>query len=64
MHGLMSSSLSLEVVIAGTTLLLDQSELTEIQVGDKLTLQRENGKFDEKAILLFTKDKKGMDIMS
>ncbi|MGI6211793.1 MAG: HIRAN domain-containing protein [Anaerovoracaceae bacterium] len=47
-----------DTYVAGTTHLLDQSVLTEIQVGDKLSLQRENNKFDEKAILIFTEKKK------
>ena len=47
-----------DTYVAGTTHLSDQSVLTEIQVGDKLSLQRENNKFDEKAILIFTENKK------
>ena len=38
--------------IAGTTHLKDPSILDEIKAGDKLTLQRENNRFDENAILV------------
>ncbi len=38
--------------IAGTTHLKDSSVLDEIKTGDKLTLQRENNRFDENAILV------------
>lgn len=41
--------------VAGTTHLKDQTVLTEISVGEKLTLRRENNKFDDNAIMLFTK---------
>jgi len=44
--------------IAGTTHLKDPSVLQEIKVGDSLTLQRENNRFDKNAIILFTADKK------
>ncbi|RKM56824.1 restriction endonuclease [Butyrivibrio sp. CB08] len=44
--------------VAGTTHLKDESVLDEIQAGDKLTLQRENNKFDENAILVLTSEKK------
>lgn len=40
--------------IAGTTHLKDQSVLQEIQIGDKLRLQREDNKFDDNAILILT----------
>ncbi|MCR5781126.1 MAG: HIRAN domain-containing protein [Clostridia bacterium] len=40
--------------VAGTTHLKDESVLEEIKTGDKLTLQREDNKFDSNAILLFT----------
>lgn len=39
--------------VAGTTHLADQSVLGEIAVGNKLTLRREDNKFDSNAILLF-----------
>ena len=38
--------------IAGTTHLDDSSVLDKIKVGDMLTLQRENNKFDSNAILM------------
>ena len=44
--------------VAGTSYLKDPSVLKEIQIGDKLTLQREDNKFDENVILLFTESKK------
>ena len=40
--------------VAGTTYLNDQSVLEEINEGDKLTLRREDNKFDDNAILIFT----------
>lgn len=43
---------------AGTTHLQDESVLEEIKTGDKLTLQREDNKFDSNAILLFTESGK------
>ena len=47
-----------DTYITGTTHLTDKSVLEEITVGSKLTLQRENNKFDEKAILLFAENGK------
>ena len=47
-----------DTYIAGTTHLSDTSVLNEITEGCKLTLRRENNKFDEKAILLFTENGK------
>lgn len=44
--------------IAGTSHLKDSSVLDEIKVGDKLTLRREENKFDSKAILVLTADGK------
>ena len=44
--------------VAGTTFLEDQTVLEKIQVGDKLNLMREDNKFDENAILIFTEDKR------
>lgn len=44
--------------VAGTSHLDDQSVLDEIHVNDELVLQREDNRFDEKAILVLTKDKK------
>ena len=42
--------------VAGTTYLEDQNILDEIQIGDRLTLVREENKFDDKAIMIQTKD--------
>jgi hypothetical protein len=44
--------------VAGTTHLEDKSVLEAIKVGDMLTLQREDNKFDSNAILILTEDKK------
>ena len=44
--------------VAGTTHLKDPSVLKEIKVGDRLTLRREDNKFDSNAILILTADKK------
>ena len=44
--------------IAGTTHLEDSSVLDSIKVGDVLTLQREDNKFDSNAILILNEDKK------
>jgi len=44
--------------VAGTTHLKDASVLEEIGPGDKLSLQREDNKFDDNAILLFTESGK------
>ncbi len=44
--------------IAGTTHLDDTSVLETIKVGDTLTLQRENNKFDSNAILILNGEKK------
>lgn len=45
-----------DTYVAGTTYLEDQSVLDEIQIGDRLTLVREDNKFDDKAILVKTKE--------
>ncbi|MCR5538722.1 MAG: HIRAN domain-containing protein, partial [Lachnospiraceae bacterium] len=42
--------------VAGTTHLQDPSVLDAVAVGDKLTLRREDNKFDEHAILLLAAD--------
>ena len=42
--------------IAGTTHLKDKSVLDAIQVGDMLSLQREDNKFDSNAILILYED--------
>ena len=44
--------------VAGTTHLSDKSVLDEIGIGDKLTLKREDNKFDSNAILIMTESKK------
>jgi hypothetical protein len=44
--------------VAGTTHLEDNSVLETIKVGDVLTLQREDNKFDSNAILILNDDKK------
>lgn len=44
--------------VAGTTYLNDKTVLEEIKVGDTLTLQREDNKFDSNAILVLNSDKK------
>lgn len=40
--------------VAGTTHLADKTVLDEILIGEKLTLRREDNKFDSNAILIFT----------
>lgn len=44
--------------VAGTTHLEDPSVLETIRVGDMLTLQREDNKFDSNAILILNDEKK------
>lgn len=44
--------------VAGTTHLEDQSVLDEIKVDDKLTLLREDNKFDSNAIIIKTESQK------
>ena len=44
--------------VAGTTHLKDKSVLETIKVGDFLTLQREDNKFDSNAILVLNEEKK------
>ena len=44
--------------VAGTTHLKDGSVLEEIQIGDKLSLRREDNKFDDNAILIFAENGK------
>ncbi len=44
--------------VAGTTYLKDKSVLDEIKIDDKLSLLREDNKFDKNAILLITENKK------
>lgn len=45
-----------DTFVAGTTYLEDQTVLDDIHIGDKLTLVREDNKFDDKAIMIYTKD--------
>ena len=44
--------------IAGTSYIEDKSIFDKIKAGDKVSLQRENNKFDENAILVLGKGKK------
>lgn len=44
--------------IAGTTHLQDASVLETVKIGDMLSLQRENNKFDNNAILILNDEKK------
>lgn len=44
--------------VAGTTYLEDQSVLNEIKVDDKLSLFREDNKFDSNAIIIKTESRK------
>ena len=45
-----------DTYVAGTTHLEDDSVLDDLQANDKLTLVRENNKFDNNAIVIQTKD--------
>ena len=47
-----------DTFVAGTTHLEDQSVLDAIAVGDKLSLRREENKFDDKAILILNESGK------
>lgn len=44
--------------VAGTTHLADPSVLDTIKVGDKLSLLRENNKFDSNAVMILTDERK------
>ena len=44
--------------VAGTTHLSDSSVLETIKVGDKLSLMREDNKFDSNAVMILTEEKK------
>lgn len=44
--------------VAGTTHLADPSVLETIKVGEKLTLIRENNKFDSNAVMILTDEKR------
>lgn len=45
-----------DTYVAGTTFIEDQEVFDSIEQGDRLTLQREENKFDDKAIMILTKD--------
>jgi hypothetical protein len=47
-----------DTYVAGTSHLEDKSVLEDIKSGDKLILQREDNKFDKKAIMIMTEDKR------
>ena len=47
-----------DTYIAGTTHLKDPSVLDAVKVDDRLILQREDNKYDDKAILVLNEDKK------
>ena len=47
-----------DTFVAGTTHLGDPSVLEEIRIDDRLSLMREDNKFDSNAILILTADKK------
>ena len=46
-----------DTYIAGTSYLKDKAVLDKIKCGDKLSLQREDNKFDDNAILVFNEAK-------
>lgn len=43
-----------DTYVAGTSHLQDKTVLQDLKPGDRLTMRRENNKFDDKAILLLT----------
>ena len=45
-------------MVSATTHLADSSVLETIKVGDKLSLMRENNKFDSNAVMILTDEKK------
>lgn len=47
-----------DTFIAGTSYLEDQSVLDEVAAGDKLSLRREDNKYDDKAIIVIAPDGK------
>ena len=47
-----------DTYVAGTTHLENDAILSEIREGDRLTLRREENKFDSRAILVLTEEKK------
>ncbi len=44
--------------VAGTTHLADSSVLSTVKVGDRLSLMREDNKFDSNAVMILTGEKK------
>ncbi len=47
-----------DTYVAGVSYLKDKTVLEDIKIKDRLTLQREDNKFDDKAILVLTADGK------
>lgn len=47
-----------DTYVAGVSYLKDKNVLEDIKIKDRLTLQREDNKFDDKAILILTGDGK------
>ena len=47
-----------DTYVAGVSYLKDKTVLQEIKIKDRLTLQREDNKFDDKAIVVLTSDGK------
>ena len=47
-----------DTFIAGTTYLEDQTVLDDVKPGDKVSLRREDNKFDDKAILVLDPEKR------
>lgn len=47
-----------DTYISGTTYLEDKSVLENLKIGDELTLQREDNKFDSNAIIVLNQEKK------
>lgn len=47
-----------DTFVAGTTHLADKSVLDDVKTGDKVTLRREENKFDDKAILVLDGEKR------
>ena len=47
-----------DTYVAGVSYLKDKTVLEDIKIKDRLTLQREDNKFDDKAILILTTDGK------
>ena len=47
-----------DTFVAGTTHLEDPAVLEDLMIGDPLVLQREDNKFDDKAILILTNEMK------